>query len=153
MIAGLQTPSAGEVHVLGQEIGRLPARARARLRHARIGFLGQSSATVVSPDLTAAAAIALPLALRRFPRVQQRARVDELLEAAALRERAGARARELSGGERQRIALCVALAHGPELLLADEPTGELDAASAQAMRALIAELVRAHRRDGDPRLA
>lgn len=145
VIAGLQTPSAGEVHVLGQEIGRLPARARARLRQARIGFLGQSSGTTVSPDLTAAAAIALPLALRRSSRVQQRARVDELLEAAALRERAGARAHELSGGERQRIALCVALAHRPELLLADEPTGELDAASAQAMRTLIAELVRAHR--------
>ena len=145
VIAGLQTPSAGVVRVLGQDIGRLPARARARLRHARIGFLGQSSSSVVSPDLRVEAAVALPLVLRGVARSQRRPRVDELLDAAGLRERAGARPHELSGGERQRVALCVALAHHPELLLADEPTGELDAASAQAMRALIAELVRAHR--------
>jgi len=76
------------------------------------------------------------------PRRERRRRVDELFEAAALADRAGARPGELSGGERQRFALCAALAHRPALLLADEPTGELDDASADAIRALIVELTR-----------
>jgi ABC-type lipoprotein export system ATPase subunit len=144
VVAGLQTPSAGEVFVLTEEIGRLPERARARLRHTRFGFLGQHAAAAVSPDLSVAEAVSIPLALRGMPRRQQRARVSELLEAAGLSPRASAGTRELSGGERQRVALCVALAHRPQLLLADEPTGELDAESAAAMLTAIAELVRAH---------
>jgi ABC-type lipoprotein export system ATPase subunit len=87
-------------------------------------------------------AVGLPLALRGVPRRERRTRVDELLRAAALADRADAFGRELSGGERQRFALCAALAHRPALLLADEPTGELDDASADAVRALIAELTR-----------
>ena len=143
VIAGLQTPAAGEVHVLGQEIGRLPGRARARLRHARIGFLGQSADALVSPDLTVAAAVSLPLALRGAARSEQRDRVAELLAAAGLEQRAGARAGQLSGGERQRVALCVALAHRPQLLLADEPTGELDAGNARVLYDLLGELTHA----------
>jgi ABC-type lipoprotein export system ATPase subunit len=89
-------------------------------------------------------AVALPLALRGAGRRTRRARALELLEAAGLCDRGDALAAELSGGERQRVALCAALAHRPALLLADEPTGELDAASAVRMRALIGELARAH---------
>jgi ABC-type lipoprotein export system ATPase subunit len=144
VIAGLQVPSAGEVMVFGRDMGRLPARVRSRARHLRIGFLGQSSQSGVSPDLRVREAVSLPLALRGAVRSQQRERVSELLEAAGLSERADAFATELSGGERQRVALCVALAHRPELLLADEPTGELDAASARSVRALIAALAQAH---------
>jgi ABC-type lipoprotein export system ATPase subunit len=144
VIAGLQTPSAGVVSVLGHDIGRLHGRVRARLRHESIGFLGQQAEAAVAPDLRVRDAIALPLALRGQAGGVQRERVAELLEAAGLSDRAGARPGELSGGERQRVAVCAALAHRPLLLLADEPTGELDAASAQAVRALIAELTRAH---------
>jgi ABC-type lipoprotein export system ATPase subunit len=79
-----------------------------------------------------------------MPRRERHRRVDELFEAAALADRADALPRELSGGERQRFALCAALAHRPALLLADEPTGELDDASADAVRALIVELARAN---------
>jgi len=142
VVAGIQPPSAGVVRVLGGDIGRMPARSRSRLRHEMVGFLGQHTETALSPDLPMRDAVGLPLALRGMPRRERRARVDELLGAAALADRADAVPSELSGGERQRFALCAALAHRPALLLADEPTGELDDASADAVRALIVELAR-----------
>ena len=142
VVAGLQQPSAGVVRVQGRDIGRLPARSRSRLRHELMGFLGQRTDTVLSPDLRMRDAVALPLALRGMPRRERHHRVDELLAATALADRADARPAELSGGERQRFALCAALAHRPALLLADEPTGELDEASADGTRALIIELAR-----------
>jgi ABC-type lipoprotein export system ATPase subunit len=142
VIAGIQQPSAGTVGVLGSDVGRLPEGARARLRHRQLGLLSQDTVAALPPDLPARDAVALPLALRGVGRPARRARVDELLEAAALGARADARPGELSGGERQRFALCAALAHRPALLLADEPTGELDEASAEGVRTLIAELAR-----------
>jgi ABC-type lipoprotein export system ATPase subunit len=122
----------------------MPARSRSRLRHELVGFLGQHAETALSPDLRMREAVGLPLALRGASRRERRTRVDELLAAAALADRADALPTELSGGERQRFALCAALAHRPALLLADEPTGELDDASADATRALIVELTRAN---------
>ena len=142
--AGIQPPSAGIVRVLGRDISRLPARSRARLRHELMGFLGQYTDAALSPDLRMREAVALPLALRGMPRRERRRRTDELIEAAGLTDRAGALPAELSGGERQRFALCAALAHRPALLFADEPTGELDDASAGVIRALIAGLARTH---------
>jgi ABC-type lipoprotein export system ATPase subunit len=144
VIAGLQEPSAGLVRVLGRDIGRAPVRLRARLRHRQIGFLGQRADSTLPPDLSAADTVGLPLALRGVGSQSRRARVRELLDAAALAERADALPGELSGGERQRLALCAALAHRPSLLLADEPTGELDDDSAAAIRGLIAELAHAN---------
>jgi ABC-type lipoprotein export system ATPase subunit len=145
VIAGIEAPSAGVVRVLGSDIGRIAARRRERLRHERIGFLHQHADAALAPDLTVARAVALPLALRGDHARDRRARVAELLALAGLDDRAGALPRELSGGERQRVALCAALAHRPELLLADEPTGELDEESAASIRRLIAELARRHR--------
>ncbi len=142
VVAGIQPPSAGVVRVLGRDIGRMPARSRSRLRHELVGFLGQHTETALSPDLRMRDAVGLPLALRGVPRRERRTRVGELVAAAALADRADALPGELSGGERQRFALCAALAHRPALLLADEPTGELDDASADAIRALIVELAR-----------
>ncbi len=140
VIAGLQTPSAGEVSVLGEEVGRAPARVRARLRQACIGFLSQNSDAVLSGDLSIGESLMLPLALRGTNRREREARRDELLRAVGLSDVAGARPMHLSGGERQRAALCVALAHRPQLLLADEPTGELDEESATEIRRLIVSL-------------
>ena len=142
VVAGLQPPSAGIVRVLGRDLGRMPERSRSRVRHELMGFLGQHTDTALSPDLRMRDAVALPLALRGAPRRDRRRRVDELLQVTGLADRADARPGELSGGERQRFALCAALAHRPALLLADEPTGELDDASADAVRALIVELAR-----------
>src|SRR5206468_5592750 len=108
-----------------------------------IGFLDQRAHRVLSPDLPAGDAVALPLALRGAGRGERIARARELLGAVGLADRADALPAELSGGERQRVALCAALAHRPALLLADEPTGELDAASADAVNDLLATLARA----------
>ncbi len=143
VVAGLETPAAGVVRFLGHDVGRLRPSVRARLRHEQIGFLGQHAETALPPDLPVEDAVSLPLRVRGAERAVRRARVAELLRAAGLAERARALPGELSGGERQRVALCCALAHRPALLLADEPTGELDAASAGAVRGLISALARA----------
>ncbi len=144
VIAGLQIPSAGVVRLEGRDMSRLSSRRRARARAASIGFLGQRADAALAPELRVDESVALPLALRGRSRKSRRARVLELLEAAGLEGRGDALPAELSGGERQRVALCAALAHRPALLLADEPTGELDAASGERMRNLIGELARAH---------
>ncbi len=140
VIAGLRVPSAGVVRVLGRDVGRLRERGRAAFRHAQIGFLDQHPESALPPDLSVAQSVALPLLLRGVARSACRARVGELLSAAGLTDVARARPASLSGGERQRVALCAALSHRPALLLADEPTGELDDAAAETVLGLIAEL-------------
>jgi ABC-type lipoprotein export system ATPase subunit len=141
VIAGLQTPSAGVVRVMGTDIGRRGERARAAFRYRHLGLLGQSSESLLSPDLSIAEAVEMPLALRGEKSAG--ARVRELLDAVGLGDRRHAIPRELSGGERQRVALCAAIAHRPSLLLADEPTGELDASTAEEILGLIPELATA----------
>ncbi|UGS37403.1 ATP-binding cassette domain-containing protein [Capillimicrobium parvum] len=142
VLAGLEPPSAGSVEVLGADLGRLPARRRAAFRQDHVGLVDQHHDRALPPALRCADVVGLPLALRGAPRPQRTARAGELLERVGLGDRARARPHELSGGERQRLAVCAAVAHRPGLLLADEPGGELDAASAQAVYALIAELAR-----------
>jgi ABC-type lipoprotein export system ATPase subunit len=142
LIAGIQTPSVGVVRVLGEDIGRFAARTRAGFRHASIGFLGQRASDSLSPELQVREAVMLPLALRGVERHAQRQRAVELLGAAGLADRATSYPGHLSGGERQRVAVCMALAHRPALLLADEPTGELDGDGAVSVLALIRELAR-----------
>jgi ABC-type lipoprotein export system ATPase subunit len=140
VIAGLQRPSAGTVRVFGTDIGRLSGRAAARARHATIGVLHQQAETALSPELPVATAVALPLALRGVDRARRRSRAHELLAAAGLGDRLDALPAALSGGERQRVAVCAALAHRPRLLLADEPTAELDATAADSLTRLIEDL-------------
>ena len=144
VIAGIQEPSAGVVQVLGRDIGREPSRRRAQLRHERIGFLGQHADSALPPDLSAGRGGGAASRPAGGGVDAARQRVAELLDAAGLADRAEALPGELSGGERQRVALCAALAHRPSLLLADEPTGELDDDSAEAVRTLISELARHH---------
>jgi ABC-type lipoprotein export system ATPase subunit len=142
VVAGLERPSAGAALVFGRDIGRLHGPARATLRREALGFLDERSDSTLPPDLSVRDCVALPLRLRRVSRRHREFRVTELLDAVGLRDRRGALAAELSGGERQRVALCVAVAHRPRLLLADEPSGELDSSAAATVLGLMAELVR-----------
>ncbi len=144
VIAGLQQPSAGAITVLGYELKRLNATRLAWLRNRWIGFMHQHAETTLVPDLKLLEAVALPLALRGEPRPAREARARELLAACGLQERTDAFPHQLSGGERQCAALCAALAHRPRLLLADEPTAELDARSAANVAQLIGEVTRAN---------
>ena len=141
VIAGLQTPSAGIVRVMGEDIGRQRERARAAFRHQHLGLLGQSCESILPPELTVAQAVEMPLILRgHADRRARETRVAELLETVGLGDRGRALQAELSGGERQRVALCAAVAHRPALLLADEPTGELDELNAETILRLISHL-------------
>jgi ABC-type lipoprotein export system ATPase subunit len=142
VLAGLERPSAGTAEVLGSDLGRMPERRAAGFRAARLGLVDQDAERGLPPDLPVADGVGLQLSLLGASRPEVRARALELLERVGLAEAAGARPGELSGGERQRVAVCAALVHRPGLVLADEPTAELDAASAAEVHRLLRELSR-----------
>jgi ABC-type lipoprotein export system ATPase subunit len=142
IVAGLDRPSAGTIRALGADVGRLRGRGLGEYRGRLIGYADQHYTRALASELTARELVALQLALLGEPRAMRLRRADELLERVRLADRADARPRELSGGEQQRVALCAALAHGPRLLLADEPTGELDAATGALVYDLLGELAR-----------
>ncbi len=137
LIAGLDVPESGEVSLEGTDLARLDENARTLLRRARMGFVFQ--AFHLLPHLSIARNVALPLALNGSAGVEAERRVAELLEAVGLASRANSLPRELSGGEMQRVAVARALVHRPALVLADEPTGNLDPDNA----ALILDILRA----------
>jgi putative ABC transport system ATP-binding protein len=135
LIAGLDRPDSGQVEVDGIDLATLPDDALTRLRRERMGFVFQ--AFHVLPYLSAAQNVALPLALIGVRGPEAEARVAAMLEAVGMGDRAVSMPRELSGGELQRIAIARALIHRPALVLADEPTGNLDADSAAGVMALL----------------
>jgi ABC-type lipoprotein export system ATPase subunit len=145
ILAGLDAPSAGTARVAGVDLGRSTRRARAAYRTHTIGYADQHYQRALSPELTARELVALPLGLRGASRRERLARADELLDRVSLTDRRGQRPEELSGGEQQRVAVCAAIAHRPRLLLADEPTGELDRANARLVYDAIGRLARAER--------
>lgn len=124
LIAGLDTPDAGRIAIGGDDITRLDEDARTRLRRTRVGFVFQ--AFHILPHLTVAQNVELPLVLLGVDTDERRVRTHELLTAVGLDDRGESPPRELSGGELQRVAVARALVHRPALLLADEPTGNLD---------------------------
>ena len=144
LLAGLDRPSAGSVRVFGSELGKLPSRRLDAYRAATVGYVDQHYTRSLAPELSARKLVALQLGLAGVPSREREARVTELLARVGLAGRAGAYPHELSGGEQQRVAVCAALAHRPRLLLADEPTGELDADNAAVVYALVGELSREH---------
>ncbi|HEV7640686.1 MAG TPA: ATP-binding cassette domain-containing protein [Gaiellaceae bacterium] len=145
LLAGLDRPSAGVVRVYGEDVGKLPSRRLARYRSTLLGYADQHYARALAPELTARDLVALQLGLRGTSRAERFSRADELLERVGLAAKRDRRPTELSGGEQQRVALCAALAHRPKVFLADEPTGELDAATADQVYDMLSELVREHR--------
>src|SRR4051794_21792725 len=142
LVAGLDRPSAGTVRVFGEDLPTLSRRRRAAFRSQQLGYVDQHYVRALSPELRARELVGLQLGLAGASERERRLRANELLERIGLLDRADARPAELSGGEQQRVALCAALAHRPRLLLADEPTGELDAANATAVYDLIGGLSR-----------
>jgi ABC-type lipoprotein export system ATPase subunit len=142
IVAGFDRASAGSVRVAGVDVGALGAWGAARFRSRAIGYADQHYWRALAGELTARELVGIQLGLAGEPGSLRATRADELLERVGLGDRRDAHPRELSGGEQQRIALCAALASRPALLIADEPTGELDAATAREVLALIAELVR-----------
>jgi putative ABC transport system ATP-binding protein len=137
LVAGLDRPDAGSIALDGVEFADLDDDALTELRRARMGFVFQ--AFHVLPYLDVAQNVALPLLLNGTLDAVGEARVGEMLRAVGLAERAESRPSELSGGELQRVAIARALVHRPRLVLADEPTGNLDPESA----AQVLELLRA----------
>ena len=144
LLAGYERPSAGSIVVAGLDLGRASGRVLERHRSRVLGYADQHYWRARAGELTAEELVAVPLGLAGSGGTARRTRARELLERVGLLDRAAARPSELSGGEQQRIALCAALAHRPRLLIADEPTGELDSATAAEVYALLAELVSEH---------
>jgi ABC-type lipoprotein export system ATPase subunit len=142
ILAGHDRPSAGTVRVMGVDVGRLRGRALARYRSQTLGYAEQHYRRALAEELSARELIGLQLGLGGATPRERHRRADELLERVGLADRAKALPAELSGGEQQRIAVCAALAHRPALLVADEPTGELDAVTASILYGLIGELAR-----------
>ena len=137
LVAGLDVPDAGQVLLEERDLAQLDEDGRTRLRRSRMGFVFQ--AFHLLPHLSVARNVGLPLALNGQVGPAAAARVQELLEAVGLGGRADSLPRELSGGEMQRVAVARALAHRPALVLADEPTGNLDPDNAL----MILEILRA----------
>jgi putative ABC transport system ATP-binding protein len=131
IIGGLDRASAGSVTVLGKEVTRMSPRELVEYRRGTVGHVFQTMNLI--PTLTAAENIELPLLALGIPRERRTARVGELVDVVGLGERIRHKPGELSGGEQQRVALAAALANDPPLILADEPTGELDTANARVV--------------------
>ena len=142
IVAGFERPSAGSVRVAGLDVGSLSPRAAAGYRSEVVGYADQHYWRALAGELTALQLVGVQLGLAGVARATRESRGRELLERVGLGDRAGSRPGELSGGEQQRVALCAALAHRPLLLVADEPTGELDAATARDVLGLVTELTR-----------
>jgi len=140
LIAGLDRADAGTIVVDGVALAALDDDALTRLRGARMGFVFQ--AFHVLPYLDVARNVGLPLALLEVEPDEARARVAAMLAAVGLAERVASMPRELSGGELQRVAIARALVHGPRLVLADEPTGNLDSDTAHGVLQLLREQIK-----------
>ena len=138
LLGGLDTPDAGEIFFAGQNLAQLSANALAQLRNRKLGFVFQ--AYHLLPELTALENVCLPARMARLPVDDEVKRARELLARVGLAERVEHRPYELSGGEQQRVAIARALINQPELLLADEPTGNLDSHTGDEIIELLCSL-------------
>ncbi|BBT71540.1 lipoprotein-releasing ABC transporter ATP-binding protein LolD [Klebsiella sp. WP8-S18-ESBL-06] len=138
LLGGLDTPTSGDVIFSGQPMSKLSSAAKAELRNQKLGFIYQFHHLL--PDFTALENVAMPLLIGKKKAAEINTRALEMLNAVGLAHRASHRPSELSGGERQRVAIARALVNNPRLVLADEPTGNLDAKNADSIFKLLGEL-------------
>ena len=134
----LDRPTEGSYRLAGEEVGGLPERRRADVRRGQVGFVFQSFNLI--DDLTVAENVELPLRYLKASRGERRERTEAALDRVGMAHRRGHYPSQLSGGQQQRVAVARAVVAGPRLLLADEPTGNLDSANGQAVMDLLAEL-------------
>jgi putative ABC transport system ATP-binding protein len=131
ILAGLDTPTAGKARVAGHDLGAMSPRDRLSYRRTTVGFIWQQTYRNLLPYLTALQNVIMPMRFAGLPHRRRAQRAGELLEVLGLADCAGRTPAQLSGGEQQRTAIATALANEPRVLLADEPTGELDTATAR----------------------
>lgn len=143
LIGGLDRPTEGTIHVNGQEIDALDENELAVFRRRTVGFIFQSFNLI--PSMTALENVSFPMRFARTPRKVRRERALGALQLVGLEDRAAHRPAELSGGQQQRVAIARALVNDPQLILADEPTGNLDTASGASIMELLSDLHRGGR--------
>lgn len=140
LVGGMDTPTQGDVIVAGQAVNRLTQQELTRVRRQTVGFVFQTFNLI--PNLTALENVALPMEFNGVAKAQRLERAATLLQRFDLGQRLNHRPRELSGGEMQRVAIARAVANEPRLVLADEPTGNLDSRSGQIVYELLREIAR-----------